>query len=407
MRFTVSSSKSTPCPIDLTNVSLEIHDSLYPLLKNIIREQEYLAGIFCYKGKDDDNLFKVLLSFEIPAEPFNGTNNKALNNFINDCYNTYPTPHIHSAKDSDFWKGLSSLYKTDEWFKRVVFVPFQGEGLHFVFLFFGDQHSIKKVNQGLIDSATLIASSALAFLNYETIKKNHKVMEYYVKEVGHDISSSVQAIIAKVRNVRRGLVTGKTAEKKLEEAEGEIMATHRVADTLGIAVDPDYNIRSGNDFDLTQTIEAVINLCASEAEERHSQLEVEVPDHPVNIWGDNKAIESAITQYVINAIKYCHGGSKITVQVNDQGRFVDVAVVNIGIPLDDDIKQRMWGFGERGKRALEHHVNGSGIGLYTVNKIVKAHAGEVYFRTDRTNTGVAVFGFKIPRENVLAKSKLL
>lgn len=403
----MSSSKPSTGPIDLTSVPLNISDSLYPLLRDIISEQNYFAGIFCYKNKEENDSYRVLLNYEIPIEPFNGINNETLNNFINDCYTTYPTPHIHSAKDSDFWKKLSSLCKTEEWFKRVVFVPFQGEGFHFVFLFFGDQHSIKKVNKGLIDSAALIANSTLAFLNYETIKKNHKVMEYYVKEVGHDISSSVQAIIAKVRNVRRGLVTGKAAEKKLEESEREIMAIHRVADTLGIAVDPDYNIRSGNDFDLTQTIEVVINLCASEAEERHCQFNVEIPDHPINIWGDNKAIESAITQYVINAIKYCHGGSHITVQVNDQEKLLDVAVVNIGIPLDDDIKQRMWGFGERGKRALEHHVNGSGIGLYTVNKIVKAHAGEVYFKTDRTNTGVAVFGFKIPRENLLAKSKLL
>lgn len=403
----MSSSKPSVSPIDLGGLSLDISDTLNPLLRDIISEQQYFAGILCYKKYDDNDSFKMILSHEIPIEPFNGLNNEALNNFIGECYATHPTPHVHSAKDSDFWKVLSSIRRTDGWFKRIIFVPFQGEGFQFVFIFFGDQNNLKKINSELIDSTTVIALSSLAFLNYETIKKNHKVMEYYVKEVGHDISSSVQAIIAKIRNVRRGLVTGKAAEKKLGEAESEIMATHRVADTLGIAVDPDYNIRSGNDFDICQVIQSVIDLCASEAEERHCKINFDDQDRPIMLWGDNKAIESAITQYLINAIKYCHGGSHISVNVKEQGKIVDVSVVNIGIPLDDDIKQRMWGFGERGKRALEHHVNGSGIGLYTVNKIVTAHAGEVYFETDRTNSGVAVFGFKIPRGDILAKTKLL
>lgn len=403
----MSSSKQSVSPIDLTSSSLCISDNLNPLLRDLVREQSYFAGIICYKNTEGSDLFKVLSSIAIPIEPFNGLGNEALNKFINECYATHPTSHIHSAKDTDFWKELSSICKTDGWFKRVIFVPFVGEGFQFVFIFFGDQSSIKKINNELIASTTIIALSSLTFLNYAKIKKNLEVMELYVKEVGHDISSSVQAIIAKVRNVRRGLVTGRAAEKKLEEAEAEIMATHRVADTLGIAVDPDYNIRSGNDLDICQVIESVIELCASEAEERHCKINFASPDRPITLWGDNKAIESAITQYVINAIKYCHGGSHISIKVKEQGGIIDLSVKNIGIPLDSDIKQRMWGFGERGKRALEHHVNGSGIGLYTVNKIVKAHAGEVYFETDRTNTGVAVFGFKIPHENILAKTKLL
>jgi len=403
----VSSGSSPKEPVRINYSDLSLTDSVGPLLREFIAKHDYSAGMICckYPGHDD---YKVLLTHDIPIEPFNGAKSDSLNSFLADCHRTFPAPHIHSAKNSAFWAALKSLCSVEDWFTRCVFLPFQDDGdCQLSMIFLGGQESIKKLTDETIDDAKIIAQSTLLHTQYSIIKNNLKVMELYVKEVGHDISSSVQVIIAKLRNIRRGLVTGKAAERKLEEAESEIMATHRVADTLGIAVDPDYNIRSGSDLDINEVVHSVITLCESEAVERHSEIQHDLPEYPVTLWGDSKALESAITHLVINAIKYCYGGSTINVEVKILDGFVDVGVMNIGPPIEDDLEQRMWNFGVRGKRALEHHVNGSGIGLYTVKKIVKAHQGNVYFRSNVKNNSISVFGFKVPRGQVLDKTKLL
>jgi len=55
---------------------------------------------------------------------------------------------------------------------------------------------------------------------------------------------------------------------------------------------------------------------------------------------------------------------------------VAVRVANRGIKLPQPPElHSIWDFGYRGREAKERHVNGSGIGLYTVRKIVTAHAG--------------------------------
>jgi signal transduction histidine kinase len=53
-----------------------------------------------------------------------------------------------------------------------------------------------------------------------------------------------------------------------------------------------------------------------------------------------------------------------------------IRVTNKGHPLPDEPERKqIWDFGYRGKAAIEKHVNGSGIGLFTAKKIVTAHLG--------------------------------
>jgi len=67
------------------------------------------------------------------------------------------------------------------------------------------------------------------------------------------------------------------------------------------------------------------------------------------------------------------------------------------MPLEEEEEElHMWEFGFRGKRALELHVNGSGIGLYTVKKIVLAHGGRYWCTVAREAENVVTFLFAIP-----------
>jgi len=402
----VSSNRQSAEPINLKTSEFDLTDCLRSLFNELVEKYGYSAYLLCNKIPEQTG-FKVLSSHAIPITPFNGAKSESLNKFLDDCYQSYPAPHVHSIKSSQLWTDIASICNTEGWFSRVVFLPFQYDDYHFTLLFFGDQLSIKQITSELTESTTSIINTALFYLQRDETQTNLRVMETYVKEVGHDISSSVQSIISKLRNVRRGLISGKAAERKLEEAESEIMATHRTADTLGIAVDSDYNIRSGHDLDVCDVVNTVISRCESEASERNCLIRPKLPDNPVILWGDMKAIDSAVTQFVINAIKYSHGGSTITIKVKDSDESIEVDVVNIGSPLEDNLSERMWGFGERGVKALEQHVNGSGIGLYTVQKIVKAHKGTTSFKSDKNTPGLAIFSFKIPKGSILEKTKLL
>jgi signal transduction histidine kinase len=62
--------------------------------------------------------------------------------------------------------------------------------------------------------------------------------------------------------------------------------------------------------------------------------------------------------------------------------------------------KQIWDFGYRGKLAKELHVNGSGIGLYTVKKIVSAHLG---WTDAESRDGTTEFFIHLPKKAALQR----
>jgi len=329
----------------------EISYCLHPFLHSLISSYGFVAGMICHCA-DGDDLYKVLSSVEIDASPFNGTKSIHLNNFLVECHTKYSATHVHSLKSTDFWKDIGNLHDNSNWQQRCLFIPFICKSAHLDILLFTAEENTIVATTDLILGCSDLGSFAMSLLEIDQTQNDLNVMEHYVKEIGHDLASSVQAIIPKLRNVRTGKVYGVVAESKLEEAEEEIMSIYRAADTLGIAIDSNYNIRNGDSFDLCDAAAFVKQLCSSEAAERDIEIEIECGKSPIEVWGDRKAIESAITQYMINAIKYSRGSTTIFLAIKEAGKTVNVSVANVGIPIDEDLGSQIWGFGVRGRQAL-------------------------------------------------------
>jgi signal transduction histidine kinase len=260
-------------------------------------------------------------------------------------------------------------------------------------------------NDKSISSAVLSALDRLLFVisNVESAKQNAtrlKVTEFFVREVGHDIASSVQAIIAKLRTIRDGRVEEKSAlKRKVIEIEKEINGTYAIADKLGLAIDPKYQLRSFADFDVAGVISRAIGQVSGEAQERKIHIEFKRPSRNLTLWGDEQAVQQCLVQLLMNAIKYSFGGTFIRVNLVDRQESIAVHVQNRGHPLPEGDEQKLiWDFGYRGNRAKELHVNGSGVGLFTVKKIVSAHCGQAWCKR---NGDITEFSIDIPKRDRL------
>jgi signal transduction histidine kinase len=214
----------------------------------------------------------------------------------------------------------------------------------------------------------------------------------------------VQATIATLRAISQGRIRGEGVPKKARSVEEEIMSAYRIAEGLGIAVDPNYQLREPDDYDLIDVLADVIEHHRAEAEERGNFIKLENNLRSVPMWGDRTAIEVALGHLLMNAIKYSFDGAYVTLKIALEDSQVVISVINTGLELPKgDEAHQIWDFGYRGKEARERHVNGSGIGLYTVRKIVARHNGVVTART--TNKQKATW-FEIRLPTDLFQSKL-
>ena len=377
---------------------------LHASLQQVAEHHGFIASLLV--RIDRDGAVHAELADRLAHEPLRGKLRPVLTKLLDECTAKFPAVHVQSVSPSPI-DQLRPVNPRVPFKYRILFVPYVAGDRRFAFLGFLGEGGGRAVPDGLPEQlAGVVRLVALSSALRETTERLH-TLERYVKEIGHDIASDVQASVAKLRNIARGVVPENAVRAKAREAEQEILNTYRVASNLGVVVDPDYNIRNGTQFDIVEAARRVTEQFRAEAGERELELRLDIKTPHLQVWGDAQAIESALGHYINNAIKYSVGSRFVTIGVVQQGDCAMVTVTNRGITLKPDDRDRIWDFGFRGADALELHVNGSGIGLFSVRKIVRAHGGEASVRWEPEDPRVATFTFKIPIGRVLDKPQLL
>ena len=125
-------------------------------------------------------------------------------------------------------------------------------------------------------------------------------------------------------------------------------------------------------------------------EEKKVAFKFEIPPDlpPLNV--DIEKMEMAINNIFDNAIKYSSPGDKVELEVvcNDHTLVISVKDMGIGIPKEEFGKIFTKFF--RSTRALHHHTDGTGLGLYVSKNIIEQHGGKIWFES-KENQGTTFF----------------
>jgi signal transduction histidine kinase len=384
-------------------------DAMYETILSRLAEDYGIEAIILSSLDEVDGNINIIASYNITTAVFSSSKKEVFSETITECFKKYPKPHIHSITHN-LIEILKSIEPSKS-FTGMIFIPLLHLSHKLVLLGLLTRKEFKNIPEGIYSDLDLAIQEIDMMVQYSAMKSNLSILQDYVKEVGHDIASSVQSTISKLNNISSGEYSGVQAQKKAKEAEVEILGVYRIAENLGFAVDPNYNIHEGAYFNIIESAKNIAVQYESEAAERHIRIDVVSDSTDLIVWGDKRGIESAMGQYLINAIKYSYGSGyiKIIVDLNkDRRGHVLVSVSDKGIPIYNDEKPYIWNFGYRGKNALERHVNGAGIGLFTVKKIIEAHSGKFWVtQSNASGFSIVTFSFSIPQTDILKKSKLL
>ena len=127
---------------------------------------------------------------------------------------------------------------------------------------------------------------------------------------------------------------------------------------------------------LGQLLESALAIAQLAAESKNIDLAVVVAQNGATIYADPERLGQAITNLVLNAVKFsepntrielrgsCDAGGGAVVEIEDQG---------IGIPQEE--LGRLFGKFEQGKAGRE--AGGSGLGLMIARRLVELHEGEL------------------------------
>lgn len=109
---------------------------------------------------------------------------------------------------------------------------------------------------------------------------------------------------------------------------------------------------------------------------------------------DIDMIKTSIRNLISNAIKFSHHGTEINVNVTATNHEVRLEVVDQGIGISDENKQKLMDTAAHFSTFGTEHEPGSGLGLLLVKEFMKLNNGRFFFSSELGRG--SIFGFTLP-----------
>ena len=243
--------------------------------------------------------------------------------------------------------------------------------------------------RNLIISSSILsvlgASVGLLVLSTRRAQELARQQMEFVAAVSHELRTPLAVIRSAGENLADGVVKDETEIRKygdLVRNEGRRL-TDMVEQILEFA-----GIDSGQrGFALSPV--AVAPMLRDVIESRRSlldaagiQVDYDIADRLPPVLGDESALRRVFENLVANAIKYGEGGRWMGIRARVVGREVHVTVADRGIGIDAAEQSRIFEPFYRTPDVIAARIQGTGLGLSLVQRIVRAHGGTVIVRSE-------------------------
>ena len=234
---------------------------------------------------------------------------------------------------------------------------------------------------------------------YDEQVKQVSLKKQLVSSISHELKTPLMIMQVTIQGILDGIIPEEEAEKEMNNVLEEISkSSMMIQDMLQIYRLEDANTQlEPTEFNLSETVKFFIADFENVLKKHNLELVTEITKS-VMIEADNKLISRCISNFFTNAIRYTPDSGKIKVKVSNRGESAYFELINYGVTIPEDDLENIWIPFFRGQNNSPNQrlrTKGSGIGLYLVSEILKAHKAE--FDISNIRNGVKAY-FKIQKK---------
>lgn len=234
----------------------------------------------------------------------------------------------------------------------------------------------------------------------EIAKRSNDAKSSFLSSMSHEIRTPINAILG-----MNEMVIRESTDKQIVEYATNIKSAG--ASLLGLVNDIlDFSkIEAGkmeiieSQYHLGSTINDLINMISSKADEKHLKLEVNVDEEiPVMLIGDELRIKQCVTNILSNAVKYTDKGT-ITLnvgyrQINDVSILLVFTVIDTGIGIKEEDLGKLYAPFVRIDEIRNRTIEGSGLGMSIVKKLLALMDSKLHVKSEFGKGSEFTFGVK-------------
>jgi signal transduction histidine kinase len=134
-----------------------------------------------------------------------------------------------------------------------------------------------------------------------------------------------------------------------------------------------------NSFNFSELVRQTLEERSDSIKHHHHTLIINMPKKDIKISGDKQYLRMAVENIISNAIKYTPDGGSLEVILKKHKETIELNILDTGVGVEEENLPLLFRRFSRIPNNLSEHVSGNGLGLYLVEKIIKAHQGSVKF----------------------------
>ncbi|MEM6387191.1 MAG: ATP-binding protein [Pseudomonadota bacterium] len=233
----------------------------------------------------------------------------------------------------------------------------------------------------------------ISFEDRTAVEEAFQMRRDFVANVSHELRTPLTALMGFIETLGGAAKDDAAARQRFLAIMGkEASRMNRlVADLLSLSrVEADERVRPTEQVEFTSLVRSVLNALSALADQEGKSLQVDLPDHALELPGDADQLSQVVTNLVENAIKYSPAGTHVTVaaeQVQNHPAIRQDALVltvtDSGEGIDPVHIPRLT---ERFYRIDTHRsreMGGTGLGLAIVKHIVNRHRGRLRIQSEK------------------------
>src|SRR5699024_480740 len=151
-------------------------------------------------------------------------------------------------------------------------------------------------------------------------------------------------------------------------------------------------IKQTKPFDLSESMRRVLVSMEKKITDRGLDVDVEIPEDPVIVLGDNDLLTQVVYNLLENAAKFAYQGSTLFLGLTRQGEKAVVTVRNTGDTIPPEELPLLFERFHKTDKSRSEDKDGVGLGLYIVRTILEQHREKI---TVSSQDGVTTFTFTV------------
>lgn len=214
---------------------------------------------------------------------------------------------------------------------------------------------------------------------YDDQTKQVTLKKQLVSSISHELKTPLMIMQVIVQGIIDGIIDIDDQEKELGNVIEEIQKSSiMIQDMLQIYRLDDANSQLDiTQFNFSEMIQFFIDDFDNVFKSNNLELSVDIPES-IMLEADHKLIKRVLSNFITNAIKYTPDKQKICLKTFEKDNVIYFELINKGVQIDEEDLKNIWMPFFRIEHTEKRQLSskGSGIGLYLVSEILKAHGAD-------------------------------